>query len=181
MLMLNTLASGFPIARRKCLLFIVLYPTLPSIPVVTSVVQYQLPPAVRCPPSVQLPCCRSMIGNATYTSQVPQEKLICNAVPSCRTASIPGWWIWVYWATPFSWTLRAMTAVELTSSDWGDLGKVGGRKGGTHPFRCAAYMTTREEAGALLNWPLGSHDERLVGGLLVRKAWRSLALMPQAA
>ncbi|KXZ48202.1 hypothetical protein GPECTOR_29g109 [Gonium pectorale] len=39
--------------------------------------------------------------------------------PIART-SIPGWWIWLYWISPMSWTVRSMAITELTSDDWAD-------------------------------------------------------------
>ncbi|KAG2492873.1 hypothetical protein HYH03_008788 [Edaphochlamys debaryana] len=39
--------------------------------------------------------------------------------PIART-SIPGWWIWLYWISPMSWTVRSMSISELTSPDWDD-------------------------------------------------------------
>lgn len=35
-----------------------------------------------------------------------------------RAASIPGWWIWAYWLSPFAYALRAIAVNELTSARW---------------------------------------------------------------
>lgn len=32
--------------------------------------------------------------------------------------SIPGWWIWAYWLSPFAYGLRAVVINELTSPGW---------------------------------------------------------------
>ena len=32
--------------------------------------------------------------------------------------SIPGWWIWAYWISPFAYGLRAVVINELTSPGW---------------------------------------------------------------
>jgi hypothetical protein len=30
--------------------------------------------------------------------------------------SIPGWWIWAYWISPFSWGFRALVVNEFSGS-----------------------------------------------------------------
>ncbi|KXZ55191.1 hypothetical protein GPECTOR_3g336 [Gonium pectorale] len=42
---------------------------------------------------------------------------LVSGFPIART-SIPGWWIWIYWLSPTSWTLRSMLITELTSPAW---------------------------------------------------------------
>lgn len=32
--------------------------------------------------------------------------------------SIPGWWIWAYWISPFAYGLRGVVINELTSPGW---------------------------------------------------------------
>ncbi|KAG2484025.1 hypothetical protein HYH03_017115 [Edaphochlamys debaryana] len=41
-------------------------------------------------------------------------------------ASIPPWWIWVYWISPMAWIFRALTANELGSPAWGPVAPVPG-------------------------------------------------------
>ncbi|CAD7702122.1 unnamed protein product [Ostreobium quekettii] len=36
--------------------------------------------------------------------------------------SIPGWWIWAYWISPFAYGYRALAINEMTSPSWGDFG-----------------------------------------------------------
>ncbi|GLC47082.1 hypothetical protein PLESTM_002024000 [Pleodorina starrii] len=50
--------------------------------------------------------------------------------PIART-SIPGWWIWLYWISPMSWTVRSMAINELTSEDWSDDAAMYGAPGET--------------------------------------------------
>lgn len=33
-------------------------------------------------------------------------------------ASIPGWWVWIYWLSPFSYALRAVVINEMTQERW---------------------------------------------------------------
>ena len=33
--------------------------------------------------------------------------------------SIPGWWIWAYWANPFAWAFRAVATNEFLRPRWG--------------------------------------------------------------
>jgi hypothetical protein len=40
--------------------------------------------------------------------------------PSSVRTSIPDWWIWAYWLSPFSWAFRALVVNEFTyASSWG--------------------------------------------------------------
>ncbi|GFR39610.1 hypothetical protein Agub_g72, partial [Astrephomene gubernaculifera] len=43
--------------------------------------------------------------------------VLVSGFPIART-SIHGWWIWLYWLLPTSWTFRSMAIVELTYRDW---------------------------------------------------------------
>ena len=36
----------------------------------------------------------------------------------CRTASIPPWWIWMYWISPLSYAVRAMLVNEMNADGW---------------------------------------------------------------
>jgi hypothetical protein len=37
--------------------------------------------------------------------------------PAVRT-SIPTWWIWAYWISPFAWAVRAILINEFSAPDW---------------------------------------------------------------
>ncbi|KAG2454171.1 hypothetical protein HYH02_001206 [Chlamydomonas schloesseri] len=43
--------------------------------------------------------------------------VLLSGFPIART-SIPGWWIWGYWLSPMSWSLRSMLVSEMTSDEW---------------------------------------------------------------
>lgn len=44
---------------------------------------------------------------------------LCHVVLCCAAAaSIPGWWIWIYWLSPFSYALRAIVINEMTNERW---------------------------------------------------------------
>ena len=33
-------------------------------------------------------------------------------------ASIPGWWIWLYWTNPVAYAIRALLVNEMNTDDW---------------------------------------------------------------
>ncbi|KAG2437813.1 hypothetical protein HXX76_005433 [Chlamydomonas incerta] len=45
------------------------------------------------------------------------SNVLVSGFPIARP-SIPGWWIWVYWLCPMSWTIRSMGISELSSNEW---------------------------------------------------------------
>eukprot|EP00878_Enallax_costatus_P047499 GHUV01058290.1.p1 GENE.GHUV01058290.1~~GHUV01058290.1.p1 ORF type:complete len:113 (-),score=19.55 GHUV01058290.1:18-356(-) len=38
--------------------------------------------------------------------------------PLQNAASIPGWWIWAYYISPFSWALRTIAINEMQQERW---------------------------------------------------------------
>ena len=48
-------------------------------------------------------------------AELPAALLLPQRAP---LASIPGWWIWAYWLSPFSWALRGIVVSEMTADRW---------------------------------------------------------------
>lgn len=57
-------------------------------------------------------------AHSTYNSHVCKLMTGLPASACCPAASIPGWWIWAYYISPYSWALRAIAINEMTSKRW---------------------------------------------------------------
>ena len=53
-----------------------------------------------------------------YAGALSMLVLIITSGYAIVRTSIPGWWIWAYWISPFAYGLRAVVINELTSPGW---------------------------------------------------------------
>ncbi len=53
-----------------------------------------------------------------YAGALSMLVLIITSGYAIVRISIPGWWIWAYWISPFAYGLRAVVINELTSPGW---------------------------------------------------------------
>ena len=57
--------------------------------------------------------------------------------------SIPGWWIWAYWISPFAYGLRAVVINELTSPDWDGIQTGSTETVGVYALKQFSFFTER--------------------------------------
>lgn len=57
--------------------------------------------------------------------------------------SIPGWWIWAYWISPFAYGLRAVVINELTAPDWSRIQSGTSETVGAYALKQFGFFTER--------------------------------------
>lgn len=64
--------------------------------------------------------------------------------------SIPGWWIWAYWISPFAYGLRAVVINELTSPGWDGAQAGSTDTVGVYSLKSFGFFTERSGPCAVL-------------------------------
>ena len=60
--------------------------------------------------------------------------------------SIPGWWIWAYWISPFAYGLRAVVINEMTSPSWDAIQAGTTETVGVYSLKSFGFFTERSVA-----------------------------------
>lgn len=64
--------------------------------------------------------------------------------------SIPGWWIWAYWISPFAYALRAVVINEMTSPGWDAIQAGSSETVGVYSLKSFGFFTERSGPCAVL-------------------------------
>ena len=65
--------------------------------------------------------------------------------------SIPGWWVWAYWISPFAYGLRAVVINEMTSPGWNAIQAGTTETVGVYSLKSFGFFTERSVARAVLH------------------------------
>lgn len=91
-------------------------------------------------PPTHPPECQALQADAGALSML--VLIITSGYAIVRT-SIPGWWIWAYWISPFAYGLRAVVINELTSPDWARIQPGTTETVGDYALKQFAFFTER--------------------------------------